>query len=83
MDILVKVKISKGTILMAGGDGGNTRAPRDMEGVINLKHMTMCRPFDEKSTRVYFTNGKSQLIQVKYENFIILLEKSYGENLIK
>ena len=77
MDILVKVKIPQGQ-----------RAKRHyVDGVINLKNMTMCMPhnsiINKNATIVYFTSGESQLIQVRYEKFIILLEKLYGENLIE
>ena len=77
MDILVKVKIPQGQ-----------RAKRHyVDGVINLKNMTMCMPhnsiIDNNATIVYFTSGESQLIQVKYENFITLLERLYGEKFIE
>ena len=77
MDILVRVKIPIGIIA----------ARRYADRVINLRYMTQCNPcntgINKNAARVYFTDGSDLLIQVKYENFIILLKKSYGEKFIE
>ena len=77
MDILVRVKIPIGIIA----------ARRYADRVINLRYMTQCNPCDtdinKNATRVYFTDGSDLLIQVKYENFIILLRKSLGAKFIE
>ena len=78
MDILVKVKIPKVTPSV-----GVRGTHYDVDGVINLRNMTMCEPRDKKYTMVYFTSGESLLIQVRYEKFMILLEKLYGEKFIE
>ena len=68
MDILVKVKVMS----------------VQENGVINLKHMTMCLPSlpsERKSTMVYFVDGKSLEIQIRHENFIVLLDRLFDGNL--
>ena len=74
MDILVKVKTSS--------DQQDTGL-FDHQVVINLRHMTMCVPENKGYTRVRFTASHSLLIKVKYENFIALLERLYGEKFIE
>ena len=77
MDILVRVKVPIGIIA----------ARRYGDRVINLRHVIRYSPcntsINKNATRVYFTDGSDLLIQVKYENFIILLKKSYGEKFIE
>ena len=75
MDILVRVKILEGT-----------RANRSYgDRVINLRHVVVCMPSNasQNATLVHFQENKKMVIQVKYENFIILLKKSLKEKFIE
>ena len=80
MDILVRVKTSsKMGPVQHTGYGTSTTYYNCM---INLRYMTRCTPKGKK-TMVCFTTGSCLLIPVKYENFIALLERLYGEKFIE